>query len=226
MPRSSLIAWPPGEDRDVFEHGLAAIAEAGRLDRRDLQAAAQLVDHERGKRLALDVLGHDEQGLGGLHHRFQQRQQLLKSRQLLFVDENVRILHLDAHLVGVGDEVGRDVAAVELHALDHFELGLQRLRLFDRDHALVADLLHRVGQEAADFGIAVGRNGADLGDLLVGGDLLGVLLQVLDDGLDRKVDAALEIHRVHAGGNRLGAFPHDRVRENRGGRRAVTGVVG
>ncbi|MET4222581.1 hypothetical protein ABIB00_007820, partial [Bradyrhizobium sp. LB14.3] len=32
--------------------------------------------------------------------------------------------HLNAHLVGVGDEVGRDVAAVELHALDDLELGL------------------------------------------------------------------------------------------------------
>ena len=32
---------------------------------------------------------------------------------------------LDAHLVGGGDEIRRDVAAVELHALDHFELGLE-----------------------------------------------------------------------------------------------------
>jgi len=50
-----------GEDRDVLEHRLAAIAEARRLDRRDLEAAAQLVDDERRQRLALDVLGDDEQ---------------------------------------------------------------------------------------------------------------------------------------------------------------------
>src|SRR4029078_9189278 len=36
-----------GEDGDVLEHRLAAIAEAGRLDRRDLEAAAELVDDER-----------------------------------------------------------------------------------------------------------------------------------------------------------------------------------
>ena len=138
----------------------------------------------------------------------------------------IRILHLDPHLVGVGDEVGRDVAAVELHALDHFELGLERLCLLDRDHALVADLLHRIGNETADLRIAVGRDGADLGDLLVRGDLLGVLLEVRDDGLDREVDAALEVHRVHAGGNRLGAFPDDRMREHGRGGRAVTGLVG
>src|ERR1700730_2562644 len=37
-----------GEDRDIFEHGLAAVAEARCLDGRDLQSAAQLVDHQRG----------------------------------------------------------------------------------------------------------------------------------------------------------------------------------
>src|SRR5690606_16723004 len=41
-----------GEDRDVFEHRLAAVAEAGSLDGSDLQAATQLVDDERSKRFA------------------------------------------------------------------------------------------------------------------------------------------------------------------------------
>ena len=57
------------------QHGLAAIAKAGSLDRRDLQAAAQLVDDERGERLALDVLGDDQQRLAGLHHGLEDRQQ-------------------------------------------------------------------------------------------------------------------------------------------------------
>ncbi len=52
---------PPVEHGDVAEHGLAAIAEARRLDRADLKDAAQLVDDQRGQRLALDVLGDDEQ---------------------------------------------------------------------------------------------------------------------------------------------------------------------
>ena len=63
-----------GQDGDVLEHGLAAIAEARRLDGRDLQAAAQLVDDERGQRLAFDVLGDDEQRLARLHDGFEQRQ--------------------------------------------------------------------------------------------------------------------------------------------------------
>src|SRR3546814_15512092 len=40
---------PAGQDRDVLQHGLAAIAEARSLHRRDLQAAAQLVADQRGE---------------------------------------------------------------------------------------------------------------------------------------------------------------------------------
>ena len=50
-----------GEDGDVLEHLLAAVAEAGGLDGGNLQAAAQTVDHEGGQGLALDVLSDDEE---------------------------------------------------------------------------------------------------------------------------------------------------------------------
>src|SRR5262252_3963441 len=59
------------ENRHVLEHGSATVAEARRLDGRGLEAAAQLVDDERGERLALDVLGHDQQRLAGLYHRLE-----------------------------------------------------------------------------------------------------------------------------------------------------------
>src|SRR6185312_4265570 len=215
-----------GQDRDVLQHGLAAVAEARRLDGGDLQAATQAVYDQRRQRLALDVFSDDDERLAGLHHGFQEREQLVQRGELLLVDEDVGVLHLDAHLVGVGDEVGRDVAAVELHALDDIELGLERLGFLDRDHALVADFLHGVGEELADLGIAVGRNGADLGDLLVRGDLLGVLAEVRHDGFDSEVDPALEIHRVHAGGNGLGALTDDRGREHGRGGGAVAGRIG
>src|SRR6202161_1722191 len=60
-----------GQDRDVVEHRLAAIAETCRLDRCGLEAAAQLVDHQCRQRLAFDVLGNNDQRLAGLHHRLQ-----------------------------------------------------------------------------------------------------------------------------------------------------------
>ena len=64
VPRSSETNWPLGEDRDVLEHGLAAVAEAGGLDGGDLEDAADLVQDEGGEGVALDVLG-DDRGSGG-----------------------------------------------------------------------------------------------------------------------------------------------------------------
>src|SRR5271166_2175518 len=52
-----------GEDRDILQHSLAAIAEAGSLDGSDLQRSTQLVHDERSERFTLDVLGDDDQRL-------------------------------------------------------------------------------------------------------------------------------------------------------------------
>src|SRR3954449_8960924 len=114
-----------GQDCDILQHGLAAIAEARSLDGRDLQAAAETVHHQRGQRLAFNVFGDNHQRFAALNDSFQQGQQFIQLRQLLFIDQHVGVFHLDAHLVGIGDEVGRDVAAVELHALDDVEFGLK-----------------------------------------------------------------------------------------------------
>ena len=198
----------------------------GALTAATFKPAAQLVDHERGERLALDVLGDHEQRLARLHDGLEQRQDALQIGELLLVNENVGALQLHPHLVGVGDEVGRNVAAVELHALDHFELGQERLGFLDGDHALIADLLHGFGDHLADLGIAIGGNGADLGDLLARSDLLGLGLELGDDGVDGEIDAALEIHRVGACGYRLRAFLDDGLcKQGRGGG-AVAGGVG
>ena len=118
-----------GEDRDVFEHRLAAIAEARRLDRGGLQRAAQLVDDERRERFAFDVFRDDEQRAAEARHLLEHRQQVLHRADLLLVDQDDRVLEHDFHALGIGDEVGREVAAVELHAFDDFERGLERLAL-------------------------------------------------------------------------------------------------
>jgi hypothetical protein len=73
-------AFAAREDRDVLEHGLAAVAEAGGLDGHDVERAADLVDDERGEGLALDLLGDDEEGLAALGDRLEQRQQVVEAR--------------------------------------------------------------------------------------------------------------------------------------------------
>jgi len=117
------------------------------------------------------------------------------------VDQDVGVIQFHGHLVGVGDEVGRQVAAVELHAFDDIELELEAFGFLDGDHAFLADLVHGFGDLLADFPVAVGRNDADLRDFRAVRDVLGTALEVLDHGEHGLIDPALEIHRVHAGGN-------------------------
>ena len=66
-----------GQGGDVFEHGLAAVAVARRLDRADLEDALELVEHQGRQGVAFDVLGDDEQRLFLLGDGFQQRDQAL-----------------------------------------------------------------------------------------------------------------------------------------------------
>ncbi len=73
--------------------------------------------------------------------------------------------------------------------------------------------------------IAIGRDRTHLGDFAFGADLARTLVEIGHHSLDRLVDAAAQIHRVHAGGNRLRAFTHDRLGQNRRSRGAVTSNV-
>ena len=197
----------------------------GALTAATFRPAAQLVDDERRERLALDILGDDQQRPRRLNDGLEDREQRLQVRQLLLVDQDVRVVELDRHLLGVGDEVRRQVAAVELHAFDDVELRGHALGFLDSDDAFLADLFHRLGDHVADFLLAVRRDGADLGDLGGAGDVLRAGLEVGDDGGDRHVDAALQVHRVHAGRDRLHALADDRLGEDGRGRRAVAGLV-
>src|SRR6266542_239469 len=186
------------QDRHVIEHRLAAVAEPGGLDRDRLEGAADLVDHQGRQGLALDVLGVDHQDVGVVEDRL--------------------------HPLLVGGEVGRDVALVELHALGELQLHPEGLRLVDGDDPVLADLVHRLGDGAADLGVLRG-DGGDGGDLLLGLEVTGVVADVLGDRLDGPLDAALEPQRVGAGGHVAEPLVHQRLRQHGGGGGAVTGDV-
>src|SRR6202521_3548397 len=139
------------EGGDVFEHGLAAVAEARGLDGGALQRAAELVDDQSRQRFAFDVLGDDQEGLAHLGGLLEQRKKILHRADFLFVDEDANVFEDAFHALGVGDEVGRKVAAVKLHAFDYFKGGLHRLGFLDGDDAILADFLHGFGDYAADL---------------------------------------------------------------------------
>src|SRR6267378_2033570 len=213
------------EGGDVFEHGLAAVAKARGLDGGALQSATELIHHEGGKRFAFDVLSDDQEGLAHLGGLLEQREQVLHGADFLFVNEDAHVLEHAFHALRVGDEVGGEIAAVKLHAFDYFEGGLHCLGFLDGDDAILADLLHGLGDDAADLLVVVGGNGANLGDH-VALDVLVELLDLFDGHFDGAFDAALESGRAGAGGDSLDALAEDSLCEHGRGGRAVTGNVG
>ena len=76
-----------------------------------------------GQRLALDVLGDDRAAACSVwSDLLQQRQQVRDGGDLAAGDQDVGVLEDGLHALGVGHEVRRDVALVELQALGELEL--------------------------------------------------------------------------------------------------------
>ncbi len=213
------------QDGDVLQHGLAAIAKARGLDRSNLDDATHVVDHQSRQGFAFDVFGNDQQRATGLGNGFQHRQQFADVGDLFVDQQQQRAVQLGDHGVRLVDEVRRQVAAIELHAFYDGQFVLQARAFFDGDHAFLAYTLHGFGDDVTDGGVGVGGDGADLSDGLGVGARLGQLLQLGDDSDGRLVDAALQIHRVHAGSDGLQAFVDDGLGQHGGGGGAVTGLV-
>src|SRR5712672_2208436 len=215
-----------GEGGDVFEHRFAAISEGRGLDRSALQGAAELVDHQGGQRFTFDVFRDDEQRLAGLGNLLEQREKVLHGADFLFVDEDAHVFQNALHPLWVGNEVGRQVAAVELHTFDDFQRGFHGAGLFHGDDAVFADLLHGFGDDVADLLVIVGGNRADLRDH-VALDVAGETLDFFHGDFHGALDAALESGRAGACGDSLHAFTEDGLREHsRGGGAVASNVAG
>ena len=104
--------------------------------------------------------------------------------------QDVGVIELGRHALGIGDEIGRDIALVEVHALDDVELGLDAGRLLDGDHAMLAHLFHGARDHVAHLRVVVGGHGGHLGDLLAGLHALGLPADLADHFGDGQVDAA------------------------------------
>jgi hypothetical protein len=91
---------------------------------------------------------------------------------------------------------------VELHALDDVDLGLERLVLLDRDAPSLPTFCIAC-DHLADRGVSLAEmvpTWATSEEAATGGAF------DVDHGVDGDVDAALQIHQVHAGGDRLAAL--------------------
>ena len=151
-------------------------------------------------------------------------QDLLHVRDLLVGDEDDGVVELGDHLVGVGDHVSGDEAAVKLHAANGLDFGLHGLGLFHGDDAVVAHSLHGVGNEGANLGV-VGRNGGDLCDVVLALDLLAHVGKGAHGRFHSLIHAAAEHHGVGAGRQVAQALADHGLGEQGGGGGAVAGDV-
>ena len=159
--------------------------------------------------------------LAALRDLLEQRQQIRHRADLLFEEQDQRFLEDGLHLLGVGDEVWRQIAAVDAHPFDHFHHRLGSLGFLDRCRALRADLFERVGNGLADPGIVVSGDRRDLDSLLVVRNRSRQLFEVRDDRVERAIESALQVDRAGAGGDVSHAFGEYRSGQQRGRRRAV-----
>ncbi len=214
-----------GEHGDVFQHGLAAIAEARGLHGGHVEHTAQAVHHQGGEGFFFDVLGDDQQGLAGAGDLLEHGHQILHQTDLLIGEQDVGIIQHRFHPLGVGGEVGRDVALVKAHAFGDLQFGGHRFPFFQGDHAFLANFVHGIGDHATHLFVVAGGDGAHLGDRIAVADRLGMLFDLLDQKIGRLVDAALEGDGVGAGGHVAQASLHHGVGQHGGGGGAVTSSV-
>lgn len=214
-----------GQDGKIAQDGLAVVTEAGGLDGSDLELATELVQNADSQSLAVNVLGNNDKGAAELGRGLESGDDVLDSRDLLLGEEDQRVLKLNLARLGVGDEVRGDVTAVESHTLGNLELVLQGLALLDGDDTLLANLLHGIGNQLANVVVTVGTDSGDLGNLLAGGDVAGVLLQEVDDGVDSSLDTAAQVHGIAASSNVLDGLGEDGTGQDGGTGGAVTGSL-
>ena len=102
---------------DVNEHLLTSVTKAGCLNGNNGEGAAKLVKNESCKSLALNVLGNDKQLFARLNDLLKKGEKILNIRDLLICYKDKAIVESCLHLICIGCEIGRKVAAVKLHTL-------------------------------------------------------------------------------------------------------------
>ncbi len=185
-----------------MQHCLAAITKARSLDCQRVDRAAQLVDDQCRQRLAVYILGDDDKVLRDLQYLLKDRQDLLDAADLLVGDQDVGIVKLCFLPLDIGHHVARDVATVELHAFGVLFLEGHALRLFDGDDAILADLLHHLGDQLTDLtvGRRVGRYVRNVSTVTY---RHGARLNGGHQRLGTPIKAALDQHRIRTGCDNL-----------------------
>ena len=72
------------------------------------------------------------------------------------MDEDIGLIHLYLHGLGVRHKVRADIAAVELHTLYHLDSRVHAFGFADGDDAILGYLTHCIGNQFTNLSIVVG----------------------------------------------------------------------
>ena len=148
----------------------------------------------------------------------------MRRADLLVGDQYVGVLQNGLLAVLVGDEVGRNIALVELHTLGELELDTEGVGLLHGDDALFADLVDGLGDDLAD-GRVSGRDRSHLGNLSLVVDFLGQRFYRLHGRRYRLFDTPLEGDGIGPGGNVAQSLAHQGLGQHGGRGGTVAGDV-
>ena len=144
------------KDGDVLEHSFSVVSERWRFDSAYFEIVLESVEDESCEHLAFGVVGDDEERPLLLVSDLQKGENVSDVRELLLDDQNVAVFEFNLLLFVVSDEVGRNVASVELHAVDELDLVVEGLALLYGYGAVDSYFLVEVGQHVSDGPISVG----------------------------------------------------------------------
>ena len=97
-------------------------------------------------------------GLPGSATLLEERDEVAGGADLLLVDEDVGVFEHGLHRGGVGDEVRARGSPCRTACLRQLDVGVEALAFFDGDDAVLADLVHRLGDHLADLLVLVGAS--------------------------------------------------------------------
>jgi hypothetical protein len=149
-PTSSEITVPPVRMAMSWSMALRRSPKPGALTATDWKSPRILLTTRVARASPSTSSEMTSSGLPWVHHLLQHRDQVVDRADLLVGDEDERILEDGLLPVGVRDEVGGEQSLVELHALGELQLETEGLAFLDRDHAVLADPVHGVGDDLAD----------------------------------------------------------------------------
>ena len=212
-----------GQNCQILHDCLAAVTETGSLQSDHVDGAAQLVHDQCGERLTVNVFCNDGQRLLRLNDLLEHGHDFCDGGNLALVEQHEAVLQHCFAALSVGDEGGREVALVELHALGNLQFNFGGGAVFDGDDAVLADLLEGASQQLTDL-LGLGGDSCNVRHL---GALHGacVLEQTCGDSLHGRLDAALDVGGCRAAGDVAQTLVHQRLREHGCGGGAVTGNV-